>query len=150
MNGSRPGLGTRLHCCRFSSRRSEPLRYRDGSANNGVLASVGSDNKSLALTGLKPGQIVAKGDYLSFDYGVNRALHRAEETVTANGSGQSGVFAVQPFLRPGWTVGATVNLKAPRGIFKLMPGTDAVTPRMISSKRGIVTFKAVQHLERNP
>lgn len=128
-------------------RRPAPLT---GAANDGVLASVGSDNKSLSLSGLAAGQTLSKGDYLSFDYGVNRALHRLEEDVVANGSGITAVFPVQPFLRPGWTVGAAVNLRAPRGVFKLLPGTDAVQRRMTMGKFTTVSFRAVQHLERNP
>lgn len=83
-------------------RRPTPLLYRDGSANDGTLMSVNDDNRRIALGGLLPGQIISKGDYLSFDYGDCRALHRASEAVTANEGGETAQFEVWPHLRPGW------------------------------------------------
>jgi hypothetical protein len=129
-------------------RRPAPRQYPGGTAAaNGVLASVNANNKALALSGLNAGQIISRGDYLSFTYGTNRALHQVMETVAANGSGTTAQFEVRPHLRPGWTLSPaiTVNLKAPRGIFTLMPGT--VVPRQVRGTFGTLTFQVGQYLE---
>lgn len=126
-------------------RRPAPRAHGDGSAADGVLESVNANNKAVALSGLNAGQIVSRGDYLSFDYGANRALHRVAETVTANGSGLTPEFEVRPHLRPGWALTAGVKLRAPRGIFTLMPGS--VVPTQTRGTFGAVSFKIVQHLE---
>jgi predicted deacylase len=126
-------------------RRPNPRRYTDGSAADGVLNTVNANNKALSLSGLNAGQIVSRGDYLSFTYGSNRALHQAMETVAANGSGLTAEFEVRPHLRPGWTLASVVNLKAPRGLFTLMPGT--VAPKQTRYSHATVSFQAGQYLE---
>ncbi|UPJ65226.1 hypothetical protein [Bradyrhizobium sp. 191] len=126
-------------------RRPAPRLYPDGiGANDGVLASVNANNKALALSGLSAGQVVSRGDYLSFDYTGGRALHQAMETVTANGAGVTAQFEVRPHLRAGWALSAAVNLKAPRGLFTLMPGS--VVPTQTRGKFGRLTFKTGQYL----
>lgn len=126
-------------------RRIMPRLYPDGTgANNGTLLSVNANNKALALSGLAAGQVVSVGDYLSFNYGTARALHRAVETVTANGSGVTAQFEVRPHIRTGWTLSPaiTVTLKTPRGIFSLVPGS--VSARPSGALHTIVSFQAVQ------
>ncbi|MEY9358947.1 hypothetical protein ABH994_001668 [Bradyrhizobium yuanmingense] len=126
-------------------RRPAPRLYPGGvGANDGVLAAVNANNKALALTGLVAGQVISRGDYLSFDYSGGRALHQAMETVTANGSGVTAQFEVRPHLRAGWTLSIAVNLKAPRGIFTLLP--SSVTPTQTRGKFGRLSFKAAQVL----
>lgn len=126
-------------------RRPAPRLYPGGAgANDGVLASVNANNKALSLSGLNAGQVISRGDYLSFDYTGGRALHQAMETVTANGSGITAQFEVRPHLRAGSTLSTAVNLKAPRGIFTLMPGS--VTPTQTRGKFGRLTFKTGQYL----
>ena len=129
----------------WDMRRPAPRAHRDGSANNGVLASVNANNKALALSGLKPAQTVSRGDYLAFDYGVNRALHQAMETVVASGGGVTGQFEVRPHLRAGWSLGAAVNLKAPRGVFVLVK--DTFQPRRVNGKRESYSFQAAQFIK---
>jgi hypothetical protein len=120
-----------------------PRAYPTGAFNDtGVLASVNANNKALALSGLDAGMQLSVGSYLSFTYGDSRALHQVMEAVTANGSGVTSQFEVRPFLRAGWTVGAAVRLKSPRGLFTLQPGTLAA--RMNDSTSSVVSFKAVQ------
>jgi hypothetical protein len=129
-------------------RRTWPRQYPDGTgANDGVLLSVNANNKALALSGLAAGQIVSSGDFLSFTYGTARALHRAVETVTANGSGVTAQFEVRPHIRPGWTLSPStaVKLKNPRGIFALVP--DSVSSRPNGALHTVVSFQAIQYIE---
>jgi hypothetical protein len=128
-------------------RRPWPLRYRDGSANDGVLHSVNANNKALALSGLLAGQVISIGDYLSFDYGDNRALHRVSQTVTADGDGLTAQFEVRPHLRPGWELETAVNLKAPRGLFNLVPGS--FDPKSAGSFHSIISFQAAQYISND-
>ncbi len=125
-------------------RRPAPRLYGDGSAANGVLHSVNANNKALSLSGLNAGQVVSRGDYLSFDYGGNRALHRVAEAVTANGSGLTAEFEVRPHLRPGWSLSQSVYVKSPRGIFVMVPGS--VVPTQTRGKFGTLTFQIGQYL----
>lgn len=129
----------------WDMRRPEPRAHRDGSANNGVLAVVNANNKAMSLTGLKANQIISRGDYLSFTYGSNRALHQAVETIAANGSGITGQFEVRPHLRPGWAIGAAINLKAPRGVFVLLK--DSVQPRRVNGRIQSFSFQAGQYIK---
>jgi hypothetical protein len=127
-------------------RRPDPRLYPKGvGANNGVLSSVNANQRAMSLSGLAASQIISRGDYLSFTYGPNRALHQAMETVAANASGVTAEFEVRPFIRPGFALSASVNLKAPRGIFSLVPGS--VVPRQTRAKFGTLTFQAGQYLE---
>lgn len=129
-------------------RRLMPLLYPGGTgANNGTLLSVNANNKALALAGLAAGQVVSIGDYLSFSYGSSRALHRAVEAVTANGSGVTAQFEVRPHLRTGWTLSPStaVTLKNPRGIFSLVPGS--VSSKSYGALYSVVSFQAVQAIE---
>jgi hypothetical protein len=125
-------------------RRPTPRLYTDGSAHDGVLHSVNANNKAVSLSGLLAGQTVSRGDYMSFTYGSNRALHRFVEGGAADGSGVTPELEVRPHLRPGWTVSQAINLKAPRGIFTLIPGS--VVPTQTRGTFGVVTFQAGQYL----
>jgi hypothetical protein len=66
------------------------------------------------------------------------------ETVTAGGGGVSPEFEVRPHLRAGWTISTAVNLKAPRGMFVLVPGS--LVPTQTRGKFGRLTFKTGQFL----
>lgn len=128
-------------------RRLYPKAYPTGTgANDGTLLSVNADNKRLALSGLVAGQVISVGDYLSFAYGSSRALHRAVETVTANGSGVTAQFEVRPHIRPGWVLTPTtsVKLKNPRGVFTLVSGS--VSARPAGAIHTVVSFQAGQYL----
>lgn len=129
----------------FDLRRPFPLAYPTGAfTDSGQLNSVNANNKALSLKLLPAGYLVSVGDYLSFTYGTSRALHRVMEAVTANGSGLTTEFEVRPHIRPGWALSTAVALKAPRGLFVLVPGS--VTPRTDGEKT-IISFQAVQYLE---
>jgi len=126
----------------YDLRRPAPRYHADGSALDGVLASVAS-NKVVGLTGLAAGQLIAKGDYLSFDFaGGRRALHRvSSDTLAANGAG-TATIEVRPHLCQGWTLGLAINLRAPRGLFILKPGS--VAPKQYNGTQCVVSFAAVQ------
>lgn len=129
-------------------RRPYPRAHPTGSGcSDGVLASVNDNNKALSLSGLTAGQKVSAGDYLSFTYGDNRALHQAMEDVTVDGSGLTAEFEVRPHIRPGWTISpaTTVKLKLPRGLFTLAPGS--VSSRPNGGLHSVISFQAVQYIE---
>jgi hypothetical protein len=128
-------------------RRPYPKAHASGSFNDtGVLNAVDSNNKAIKISGLDAGFVLSVGDYLSFTYGTNRALHQVMESATANGSGLTPYFEVRPHLRVGWTLSPaiSVTLKKPMGVFMLVPGS--VNPQMRSGLSGSVAFQAVQYL----
>ncbi|MET4206847.1 hypothetical protein [Bradyrhizobium sp. LA2.1] len=125
-------------------RRPWPRAHKDGSASNGLLASVNANNKAVSLSGVNAAQVVSRGDYLSFNYTGGRALHQVMETVTANGSGVTPQFEVRPHLRAGWALSAAVNVKAPRGLFTLTP--KSVAPTQTRGKSGRIAFQIEQYL----
>lgn len=127
-------------------RRIYPRLYPTGACNDGILASVNSNNKALSLSGLAAGQVISRGDYLAFDYGDSRAYHRAVESVTANGSGLTAEFEVRPHIRPGWTLSPAtpVKLKLPRAIATLVPGSVSSKPN--GALHSVVSFQAMQFL----
>jgi hypothetical protein len=127
-------------------RRTRPRQYPSGECNDAILSSVNPNNKSISLSGLAASQVVSSGDYLSFDYGSSRALHRVVETVTANGAGMTPQFEVRPHLRPGFTISpvTVVKLKNPRGLFSLVPGSVSASPH--GGIHTIISFQAMQVL----
>lgn len=85
------------------------------------IKSLNSNTKALALKGLPPDFVISVGDRMAWDYGSSpsrRAYHRAMETVTADGSGETSDFEVRDFIRPGSLVDAVVTLVNPA--FKAM------------------------------
>jgi hypothetical protein len=126
-------------------RNRYPRNYPTGSfTDSGVLATVGSNNKSLSISGLPANFVISAGDYFHFTYSTSRALHQAVETVTASGAGLSPVFEVRPFIRPGYTISNAVTFKLPNGQFILQPNSISTTLKsMVSSA---VSFKAMQYL----
>ena len=132
----------------YDKRRVYPRSDPTGATyNDGVLVSVNANNKKLALSGLIASQVVSAGDYLSFSYGSSRALHRVVEGVTANGAGLTAEFEVRPHIRSGWVISpsTTVKLKAPSGIFMLVPGSVSISP--VGGAYSKISFQAVQALE---
>lgn len=103
----------------YDRRRPNPLLDPTGSilgAASVTILALGADPRELSLTGLPAGYTLSRGDYLSFAYtslAVSRqALHRVvDATVVANGSGQTALFEVEPFIRPGAVAGAAVTLR---------------------------------------
>lgn len=109
-----------------------------------TINTIGVDNKSLSLTGLPAGYMITESDQLHFDYGSNptrRALHRAQETVTANGLGVSPNFEVRPHFQPGATGGLAVTLIKAAAKMVLVPGSLSVQG---DGGRTVISFQAVQ------
>lgn len=92
------------------------------SDTNVKINSVGSDGFSLSLKGLPAGKVITRGDMLSYQYGSNSsyALHKCQETVTANGSGVTPEFRVTYAPRPGIAVDQVVKMIKPVGEFYLL------------------------------
>lgn len=126
-------------------RRIYPLAYPTGEfADTGVIEAVNPNNRAISLSGLDPGFVLSKGDYLSFDYGDSRALHRLVEGAVANGGGVTPQFEVRPHLRPGWTLDAAVTLKRPTALFTLVPAS--VSQTLNNGESTVISFQAMQYL----
>lgn len=110
------------------------------------IESLNADNQRLGLKGLPRGYAIARGDYLSFDYGTgpSRALHmvRTDMTIAAV-TGITPQFFVSPNIRTGASVNAAVTLIKPAAEMMIVPGSLDVSeaPRFRS-----ISFDAVQVL----
>jgi hypothetical protein len=112
----------------YDIRRPYPAFDPDGallaaSLTEPEIASIGSDNASLALELLPANFQITAGDYLSFARTNGKiALHQAVEDITANGSGTTSEFAVVPPFRNGSVAGAVVTLVKACGEFRMPSG----------------------------
>jgi hypothetical protein len=134
-----------------------PLAYPRGTwptgdAFNGIanLFDVDTDtNKRMRLSALPVGYRVSVGDYVSYDYANGlRALHRAVEEATADGSGITPFFEVRPHIRQGVDLdsdGAEVSLIKPHCLMVMIPGSLS-TDSDKRTGRGAVSFSARQKL----
>lgn len=111
----------------------------------GTVGTINANNKAMTLKGLPSAYQVSEGDMLSFEYGPGPgyALHRIEESVTANAAGVSPEFEVRPHIRPGATVGAVVRLHKPRCMMMIVPGSVSA-PADLNTGRGTVSFQGIQ------
>lgn len=144
--GKRPFWG-------YSLSRCYPIAYPNGSwptgagfnGLTGAIASLGSDNKSLSLSGLPNGFALVIGDMLSFEYTAQQryALHRIQEAATAGSDGTTSAFEVRPFIQAGAEIGTSVRLYQPRCLMMLAPGSITSTAEL-QTGRGAVTFQGVQ------
>lgn len=85
-------------------------------ASTPTIHTLDADNRRMRVTGLPVGYQLTAGDWIGWTYGsspVRYALHRLETDATADGTGLTPLFAVEPFIRPGATVGAAVVLVRP-------------------------------------
>jgi hypothetical protein len=123
-------------------RKPYPAAYPDGGFTDSATLLDVSGATTINLGGLAEGFTLTRGDFLAFDYGDKRALHRALETVTANSGGSTAGFQVRPHIRPGYAEGVPVKLKNPMGVFRLVQ--DSVVPRMVNGALTQYAFKAVQ------
>lgn len=93
-----------------------------------TIQSVGTDSKSISITGLPPGYSLTPGDQIGWRYGTNPerwALHRFYASGSANATGTTGHIEVNPHLRSTDIVGAPVALVRPR-----------IKARLLSSRYG--------------
>jgi hypothetical protein len=105
----------------YDHRRPYPARDPTGSILGSsvvVIASALSNFVELSLSGLPPGYVLSRGDYMSFTFvdvtgQTQWSLHRVVGlTVTASGAGVTPVFEVSPQLPDDVTlVGKVVTLK---------------------------------------
>lgn len=136
----------------YDPRKRYPRADPDGSilgASSVQIATLGSNNKSLTVSGLPAGYVLSKGDFFHFDYGtspVRRALHRIVETVTANGAGVSPVFEVRPHFRAGVQTGLAVKLKKPAAKMRLIPGSFDPGMGNLGGITSGMAFQAMQAL----
>lgn len=115
-----------------------------GGAFDGVSAQVNSlpDALSLTLKGLPAGYTGKVGDFISVTVGSSLALHSVQEDFTANGSGVTGAFAVEPEIRPGMAINDAVAVMRPACRMMIVPGS-LVWPTS-DSAWGKISFKGLQ------
>jgi hypothetical protein len=116
-------------------------------ASTVTLASIAGDRQSISLAGLPAGYVITTGDRLSVEYGATQFwMGQMAEGATANGSGATGLMAVEPAVHLGVSAGAVVRLKRPIVRMRLAkdgwPGFDA-QPGFVA---GTVTLKIVQRI----
>lgn len=78
-----------------------------------TIHTLDGDNRSMRLQGLPAGYQLSAGDWIGWTYGaspVRYAAHRIETAAVADAAGLTPLFAVEPFIRPGVTVGTAVSL----------------------------------------
>ena len=142
---SRDGALRTFHL--YDRRSCFPIAYPPEGADLSAvtIGAVGSDNKSVGLSGLPEDFKVSAGDMLSFEYGSGPsvALHRICEDKVATALGNTSLFEVRPHVRPGASAGATVTLIRPYAEMLIVPGT--LTERSGSDMRTtIISFDAIQ------
>lgn len=115
--------------------RCYPISYPSGAGlgdvSNIKVATIGTNNKSVTLSGLPAGYRASVGDYMQ----VGQYLYQ----VVSMDSG----FEVRPHLAPGTAVGNVVVLVKPSVPMIVLPNTLTTTADAATG-RGAVTFQAVE------
>ena len=131
----------------YSMSRCYPIKYPNGlwptgSAFDGEaeLASIGSNNKSVSVSGLPAGFVLSVGDYIQIG---DADLHHVVEPATASGAGVTPEFEVRPHIWPGVAAGATVKVKRPACLMAIVPGSiqSQADPQ---TGWGAVSFQAME------
>lgn len=135
----------------YSMSRCYPIKYPRGTWPTGVafdgeatLASVGSNNKSVSLSGLPDGYVISVGDYIQIG---EADLHMAMESAVAGLDGETAEFEVRPHIWPGVNAGDSpatiVKVKRPACIMAIVPGSiqSQADPQ---TGWGAVSFQAVE------
>jgi len=108
----------------YDIRRPYPEHDPSGWKLDGMTVTVlskGSNNRSLALEGLRGQFIVTKGDKISVLYDTDkRFLCEVMETDQADDDGETGEFEVWPYLPDALEVGDVVTMSKACGKFKLV------------------------------
>jgi hypothetical protein len=111
----------------YDIRRPYPASDPDGwKLGNKVVTvlSKGSDNRSLALEGLRADFIVTKGDKYSVLYDTDkRFLFEVMETNQSDDTGETAEFEVWPYLPDALAVADVVTMRKACGKFKLVAGS---------------------------
>ena len=111
-----------------------------------TLTGFGSDNVTATLADLPAGFVFSRGDYIAFDYGSDsRALHRVSVGGIASGGGTIAI-QVRPFVRAGWTAGATVSLVRAAAKMIVRPNTWEENMQARKPVFASVSFEAIQTL----
>jgi hypothetical protein len=134
----------------FDKTNYYPLAYPKGAwptggSFDGTSAQINSipDAYTLTLKLLPAGYAGKTGDYLQITDGDgNLRLHQVMEDFTANGSGITGSFAVEPYIRTGVAVSNVVAVKRPACTMMIVPGS--VSYPSASSAWGALSFKGRQ------
>lgn len=101
-------------------RRKNPRLDRSGLLLQGsspTIHSLHANNREIRIAGIPPGFPLSRGDLIGFTYGSNPVRYGLHELIgasDANASGITGFMEVTPPIRPGASVGAAVQLTAPR------------------------------------
>lgn len=113
--------------------RCWPIAHPNGvGAVNGVIATVGLDNKSLTVTWTGGTTTLSIGDYININ---NRWLHQ----VTAVAG---GVISVAPHFSVGVLAGQAVDVSQPSVTMSLVPGS--VQAQTGLNGRAAISFEAVE------
>lgn len=127
INQMRGSLGTFYV---WEPRRQYPRLDPDGSilgSNVVTIYALGSDNKSLQLTGLPAGYQISRGDKLCWDQvassRISRCFHEFCADATADGGGVLPLTEVAPHIRTGASTGLVVSLRRPAAEMMIVPGS---------------------------
>jgi hypothetical protein len=134
----------------YSMSRYYPIKYPRGTWPTGAsfdgvatLLSVGTNRKSISVSGLPAGFELSIGDMVQ----VGTDLHRVMEVATADSSGETSVFEVRPHIWPGVDAGGspavTVTVKRPSCPMVIVPGSiqSQADPQ---TGWGAVSFQAIE------
>jgi hypothetical protein len=124
----------------YDLRRPYPRAHSDGDfVDSGKINSV--NGAKISLKDLPPGLHLSVGDYVSLEVQGRRVLHQLVEAATANGSGVTPEFKVQPAPWPGTIADVAVILKKPSCRMALLP--QSITTRT-AGMYTTISFKAGQ------
>ena len=96
----------------YDPRRRGPLADPTGLILGAAVPVIASmpNARDLTISGLPVGYQLSAGDYLAFDYGGRRALHRLVSGGVASVGGVTPVMEVTPAIRPGAAISAPIGL----------------------------------------
>lgn len=124
----------------YDLRRAYPRAHSDGDfIDGGKINSV--NGAKISLKDLPPGLHLSVGDYVSLEVQGRRVLHQVVEAATADGSGVTAEFEVQPAPWPGTAIDIAVTLKRPSCRMALLP--QSITTRT-AGLHTTISFKAGQ------
>lgn len=137
----------------YSLSRTYPIRYPNGSWPTGgsfsgtaALHTIDSNRKAIRVNGLPAGFAFSVGDMLQIG---STDLHRVMEAATADGSGVTGSFEVQPHIWPdvdaGGSPAVSVSVYKPSCIMAVIPGSIATSADL--NGWGTVAFQAIEARE---
>lgn len=113
--------------------RCRPIAHPgSGVLPSGTVNTIGSDRKTLTLSGLS-GLTLQAGDMLRLGSGD---LHQIVDAA-------SGTFEVRPHIWPGVTTGAAVSVDKPYCIMAIVPGS-VTSAADLATGRGAISFQAIE------